>query len=204
MAKMTFNDFGQASDAAFMGDFGDREHIVAGGAQLDSTAQFTGAGEYTIKINDAAAHAGDTTVTVDALPVALPDNTELNFGGVILKLNGAKAAGQTSLTVDALAGEIADDAEASYDATADSRLVLSGTLVGRTYTEQQAGDPFGPAGDSDDEVFIVIGDVDLEQSNDCDLVRHGSLIKTNFLPSFAGASSTVKAKLQAQYELIVG
>lgn len=204
MAKMTFTDFGQATSKAFMGDVESRDHVLPAGGQLDSTAQFVGAGEYTIKINDAAAHAGDTTVGVDALPVALPDNTELNFSGVIVKLNGAANAGATSLTVDALAGEIADDATASYDNTADSRIVAAGTLLGRTNAEVLAGDPWGPFGDSDDEIYILLDDVDLNESADCNVVRHGSVIKQNFLPSWAGSSSAAKTKLYANYTIIKG
>lgn len=204
MASLKFTDFGQASGAAFMGDIGDREHILPGGAQLDAAALYSSEGTYTIKVNDAAAHAGDTALGVDALPVALPDNTELNFGGVIVKLNGANAAGQTSLVVDALAGEIADDATATYDSTPDSDIVLAGALVGRTNAERLAGDPFGPFGDSDDEIYIVADDVDLTETNDCNLVRHGSMIKYNFLNSWTGASSTAKTKLYDSYEIVKG
>jgi hypothetical protein len=187
-----------------MGDYGNREHIVAGGAKLDSSAQFGGAGEYTIKVNDADVNAGETSITVDALPVALPDGTELNFDGVVATLSADASAGATSITVDALAGDIANDAEASYDATADSRVVVAGTLVGRTIAERNSGDDFGPAADADDEVFIVLNDVDLDKTDDVDLVRHGSLIKTNFLPSYSGASSTLKTKLEAAYQLVLG
>ena len=204
MAKIEFNDYGNASTAAFLGDFGSREHILAGGAQLDADAVYSGEDAYTIKINDAAATQGDTTITVDALPVALPDNAELKFGSVTVTLNGAKAAGQTSLTVDALGGDIADDATAIYDASPTSNVVVSGTIVGRTIAERNAGDPFGPAADADDEVFITVADVDLDKTTDVDLVRHGSLIKTNFLPAYAAASSTVKTKLEAAYQLILG
>lgn len=204
MAKIEFNDYGNASTAAFLGDFGSREHILAGGAQLDADAVYSGEDAYTIQINDAAATQGDTTITVDALPVALPDNAELTFGSVTVRLNGAKAAGQTSLTVDALGGDIADDATAIYDASPTSNVVVSGTIVGRTIAERNAGDPFGPAADADDEVFITVADVDLDKTTDVDLVRHGSLIKTNFLPAYAAASSTVKTKLEAAYQLILG
>lgn len=202
MASLKFTDFGQATGAAFMGDLGDREHIFGG--QLDKSANFLGAGVYTIKINDAAAAQGDTTITVDALPVALPDGAKLQFGSVIVTLNGAKAAGQTSLTVLALGGDIADDTEATYDTSADSNIALAGSVVGRTNAEAIAGTAFGPAGDSDDQVYILAEDVDLSVSGDCNLVRHGSLIKQNFLPTWSSLSSTVKGKIYSDYEVVKG
>ena len=128
---MTFTDYGQATQHAFMGDVTDRDHILPGGAQLAVAADWTG----------------------------LTDN-----------------------------------------------LVPAGTLVGRTIAEQQAGADFGPAADADDEVFIVHDPTYVGEGKDrgTNLVRHGSVIKSNFLPSFAGASATVKTKLQAAYTLIVG
>lgn len=204
MASMTFIDYGQASSSAFMGDIGDREHILPGGAQLDSAATYAGEGAYTIKLNDAAAAQGDTTITVDALPVALPDNAELRFGSVTVTLNGAKAAGQTSLTVDALGGDIADDTEAVYDTSAGTNIVVAGTLLGRTNVERLAGDGFGPFADADDEIYILAEDVDLDATTDCNLVRHGSMIKYDFLPSWTGSSATAKTKLYASYEIVKG
>lgn len=204
MASMTFTDYGQASSSAFMGDIGDREHILPGGAKLATGGVFAGAGEYTIKVDDADVNAGETSFGVDALPVALPSGTALNFGGVVATLSANAAAGATSLTVNALAGDIANDAEASYDATADTRIVLAGTLLGRTNAERLAGDPFGPFADADDEIYILAEDVDMDETNDANLVRHGSLIKYNFLPSWTGSSATAKTKLYAAYEIVKG
>ena len=201
---MTFIDYGQGTGTAFMGDIGYREHILPGGRQLAEAAEFAGAGEYTITVNDADVNAGETSITVVALPVALPDNTELNFGGVIAKLSANAVAGATSITVDALAGDIADASTASYDATEDARVVNAGTLLGRTTAEVLAGDPFGPFADADDEIYILAEDVNMEETNDCNVVRHGSMIKYNFLGSWTGASSAAKAALHDAYEIVKG
>lgn len=210
MAKMNFTDYGQASSAAFMGDFGDREHVLAGGAQLDSTATFAGTeGNYTIKVNDAAADAGDVALGVDALPVSIPAGTTLDFGGEFATVATTAAAGATSLAVEPLGEAIADDSEAIFDSLADTNIVPAGTLVGRTNAERLAGDPFGPAADADDEIYIMLHDVDLKDANeddrvDINLVRHGSLIKYNFLPSWDAASATLKGKLYTAYQIIKG
>ncbi len=83
-------------------------------------------------------------------------------------------------------------------------VVPAGTLVGRTNTEKLAGADFGVAGDADDEIFIVAEDVDLDRETGCNLVRHGSLIKYDFLPTFAAATVAVKGKLHEAYTLIKG
>lgn len=204
MAKFEFTDFGSASNKAFLGDNGDREHVLAGGMKIDTSAVYNAAGEYIIKLNDNAAAQGDTTITVDALPVALPDNAQLKFGSVTVQLNGAKAAGQTSLTVDALGGDIADDTEATYRVDSAHRVLPAGSVLGQTFTEKEAGTAIGPAADADDEVFITFNEVDLDKESDVDLVRHGTLIKVNFLPVWSGLSSTLKGKVRAQYQTVIG
>jgi hypothetical protein len=81
-------------------------------------------------------------------------------------------------------------------------VVPAGTLVGRTRAEQLAGAEFGPAADTDDEVYITSEDVDLDFGRGVNLVRHGSQIKHDLLPSYAAASAAVKTKVEAAYELV--
>ena len=206
MAKMQFTDFGQTTSLAFMGDVSNRDHILPGGAMLDASAFGGNPGVVNVKVNDADVNAGETSFGVDALPGAIPSGTILEFSdGSFAELSANAAEGATTLTVVALTHDIADDATASYDPDPDFDLVAAGTLVGRTFAEQQSGDPFGPYADSDDEIYIVADETDVSDGDaGTNLVRHGSLIKTNFLPSWAGASSAAKADLQAAYELIVG
>lgn len=200
MARFEFTDLSRSLNAAFLGDFGDREHILAGGVKL--AGAFTTEGEYVVQANGAAA-AGATSLTVDALPVAIPSGTELRFGNVVAVVGADAAAGATSLTVGALGGAVADNAQAIYDAEG-SNVLPAGSLVGRTFAEQAAGDPFGAAADADDEVFFTLRDVDLDETDEVELVRHGTLIKINFVPNWDGVSSALKAKVRASYQTILG
>lgn len=71
----------------------------------------------TIKANGAALAAA-TSITVDALTVALPKGTVLVFGvGEFAKLTAAAAVGATSITVEALVSGIEDNDEAIYAGT---------------------------------------------------------------------------------------
>lgn len=85
-------------------------------------------------------------------------------------------------------------------------IVPAGTLVGRTNAEKLAGADFGPAADADDEVFIVFDETDVSAGKDrgTNLYRHGSQVKYNFLPSWAGASDALKTKLHASYQIVAG
>jgi hypothetical protein len=202
MAQITYNDYGQAASKAFMGDFENRDHILPGGGQLSADG-WTAEGEVLVKLS-AAAVATATSLAVDALSGAIPDNTLLDFGGQQARVNGAVAAGATSITVDALAANIADNAEATYDPAPTQDVLPAGTLVGRTNAEKLAGDDYGPAADADDEVYIITDEVDMSGDRGCNLLRHGSVVKYNFLPSWEGASSALKTKLHTLYTLIEG
>lgn len=71
----------------------------------------------------------------------------------------------------------------AFTETDGVRFIPSGTLVGRTIAERDAGDAFGPYTAGDDEVYLLIYDVtDANQNPEAELYRHGSLVKENFLP----------------------
>lgn len=62
----------------------------------------------------ASAASGATSITVTALPNAIPSGTVLNFGGVPATLTADAASGATTLAVSALSGAIASGATATY------------------------------------------------------------------------------------------
>jgi 3D (Asp-Asp-Asp) domain-containing protein len=85
-----------------------------------------------VTINDAGAAIGDTSITVDALPVAILAGTFLNFGTyapVTVTVNDADVnAGETSITVAALSGPI----------PAGTRLEFTGAGAGYAQTTADA------------------------------------------------------------------
>src|SRR5829696_2055254 len=87
--------------AAWIGDYLDREHLVAGGARLDP-AQFEDSEAVRVTVGAAAA-AGATSITVTALAAAIPAGTVLDFGGdEFARTTAAAAAGATTIAVAAL------------------------------------------------------------------------------------------------------
>jgi len=200
MARIVTEPTSQTSARAWIGDFLDREHLIPGGAKLDA-AQF--AGERAVKpvVGVAGAAQGATSVPVAALTGAIPSGTVLDFGGAkFARLTAAAAAGATSLTVTALVTALVSGDTATYLPAGAFKTVPSGTVLGRTIAERDANTGYGPAGDADDEVYILAFDVvDATVNNDVTLYRPGSLVKDNLLPGFAALSSTVKGKLRAAY-----
>jgi len=71
--------------------------------------------EVLVTVNDADVNAGETSITVVALPGAIPSGTVLQFSdGTSATLTASAAAGATSLTVAALAADIADASTATF------------------------------------------------------------------------------------------
>ncbi|WP_143467743.1 hypothetical protein [Leptolyngbya ohadii] len=83
-------------------------------------------------------------------------------------------------------------------------VVPSGTLLGRTYTERAAGTGFGPALETDDEIFIVAFQVERgEIDAGVTFVRHQRLVYENKLPGWDGFDADTKAKVRSLYQCIV-
>lgn len=190
---------------AWAGDFGNREHLVPGGARVDAAQWVTTT--YTITAPDGAA-ASATDIVVTATLVALPSGTVLDFTGTgeLAKLSAAAALGATTLYVVALDAAIESGDTAPFVVTdAVPVTVANGTVIGRTFAEREAGTHFGPAVAGDDEIYLVWQDVyDASINPDVELYRHGSIVKENFVPGWAGLAAGVIAKLRVLYECTTG
>ena len=200
MAGITTGAVQETVNRGWIGDFLDRRALIPGGAKLDA-AQFAGERAVRATVGVAGAAQGATTVPVAALSAAIPSGTVLDFGGAkFARTTAAAAAAATSLTVAALPTALVSGDAATYVPVGAMKTVPSGTVLGRTYTERDASTPFGPAADADDEVYLLVFDVtDATRNNDVTLYRPGGLVKENLLATFAGLSSTLKAKIRATY-----
>jgi hypothetical protein len=187
------------------GDYMNREHMIPGGGRVDAAQWATVT--YTVKLAATAAAAAVALVT-DALPIAIPAGTTLDFAGAggFALTTVLAAAGATSITVEALDAEILNDAEAPFVVTDPVPVTIaSGTLIGRTHTERLAGTNFGPADSADDEFYVVCFAVyDAAINPDVELYRPPSVVKENFLPEWASLSAGMKTKLRATYQCVTG
>jgi len=195
----------QITPAAWAGDFRDRDHLIPGGAKLDA-AQFNDTDAAVVVVGAAGAAGGATSVPVGALANPIPNGTVLNFGtNKFATLNAAAAAGATSLTTLAIPTALVSGDTATYGGVGTVKTVPSGTAVGRTIAERDAGTAYGPAGASDDEVYLLAFDVyDVTVNADCELYRPNSIVKETFVPGFAALASGVKTKLRAAYVCTTG
>lgn len=205
MARVEFSNWAPTLQAAWQGDFCDREHLRPGGARLDA-AQFNDVGAVVVTA-PAGAAAGATSIVVSALSGAIPAGTVLDFTGTgeITRTTALAAAGATSIAVEALDAAVEAGDTAVYAGTSRLKTVVSGTVVGRTFAERDAHTGYGPAADADDEIFLLAFDVtDALTNPDCELYEWGSRVKENFVPGFAGLSATVKAFLRTKYRCTIG
>jgi len=172
-------------------------------------SQFTDQGGILVTTSAIAA-IGATSVAVTALPDAIPAGTFLYFGaagsGKIAYVTAAAAKGATALTVEALVVALASG-DTAILSRYGRKFLPSGTLLGRTYTERDAGTGFGPAATSDDEFGLLLFDKeDLVRYPDIELLRPnaGVTVAENFLPGWSGLSSGLKAVVRARWNTITG
>jgi hypothetical protein len=204
MARIVDNTANTLSSAVWAGDFLGREHLVPGGARLDA-AQFYRTDSVVATVGVAGAAQGATSVPVAALTGAIPSGTVLDFGGAkFARLTAAAAAGATSLTVAALPTALVSTDTARYTGVG-VRDVPSGTLLGRTVTEREAGTGYGPWASGDDEVYLLAFDVtDPSINADCELYRNFGIVKENLLPGWANYTSGMKTALRGAYRCTTG
>lgn len=206
------------------GDFGGREHILPVPAKLDPTQFQDGAGIQVVA--SGAAAQGATSIPVNALALAtlastvviaqgnvlIPNGTVLDFGGAkFARLTADALNGATALTVSALVTALAGGETADYQKFGTEE-VPSGTPVGRTYAQRDAGGLFLPADPANhDEIYLTCFEVrDARFNNDIELYRPGGLVKENYLPNYAtvlapgGTASTLLTKLRTIYRCIKG
>jgi hypothetical protein len=109
------------------------------------------------------------------------------------------------LTVDELQFALATNDTATYAGTTGVKNIPSGTPIGRTIAERDAGTAYGPAVSTDDEIFLIAFDVtDANVNADVELYRGGSIVKETFVPGWAGFAANLKTALRAKYQCTVG
>lgn len=184
MAKITYATPQSGVSLPWVGDELNRDHVLPGGVVLQEAA-FEPVGNVDATLTAAAA-IGATSLSVSALSGAIPAGTNLYFGeaGEFARLTADAAEGATSLTVEALVNALELGDTATYTGMNGRRYAESGSLLGRTYAERDAGTAFGPYAAGDDEVYLLLYDVyDVTENPEATVYRHGSLVYEDKLPA---------------------
>ncbi|NES64675.1 MAG: hypothetical protein F6K24_05145 [Okeania sp. SIO2D1] len=116
----------------------------------------------------------------------------------------------TNITDDrtTIPGGISLDAAAfPIDAETNKKSVKSGTIVGRTFAEQENGDGYGPVADGDEDVTILFDykeDVDKDPYGAAMLPGAGITIYYNFLPDdqWTNLSDATKTLLREKFNML--
>lgn len=183
--------------------------LVPGGGHLNALA-FTSSSNATPVTLTAAAAAAATSITVSAIASPIPSGTILDFvgAGKFAKLTAAAAKGATTLTVEALPQALVVNDVAYYSAKSDILYIQSGTLVGRTYAERDAGIGYGPADvATDEEIHLLMFEVhNALTDNECELYmsRGANVVYVNFLPGWATLPTATKTWIRGAYTCLTG
>lgn len=178
--------------------------LVPAGTQAE-IGEFSYTDAQTLTLSGTAtAGAGVTLTLTQSLKSDILKGVILNFGsGKLFTLEQRANRGATTL-VGTLAADTANNDSYAYPGSSGRTVVPSGTLVGRTYVERDAGTGFGIADvANDDEIFIVAFQNEyLEQNAGITLLRHDAHVYENKLPGWADMSSAEQAKIRELYDCL--
>lgn len=193
------------------GDFGSRDYVLPGGVKL-RPEQFAPGDSIFVDVAVAGAALNATSVPIIALTspdgrpagsIAIPRYTTLFFSATKqVTLTDDAKVGDVTLTVEPIPVALVD-ADTTFYGGRGPKRVASGTILGRTIAERDAGQGYGPAADTDDvgEIFLLLWDVDdVDRVDEGELYRPGGVVYENFLASFAAASATIKAAIRTRYQ----
>lgn len=185
----------------WMADYGDRESLYPFPLRLDY-AQFVAANIVAVTATAAAQNA--ETVTVTALTGDIPEGTVLYFTSTkIAILTKTALKGETVINVRPLPTALAGGEVYNY--VPRVLYIPSGTFVGRTLAERDAGTLYGPWTSGDDEAFLIAFDItDMMDNTDAVAYRRGKVVRENYLPGWAALAGGTKTAIRAAYQCVVG
>ncbi len=207
--------FEQNIRPGFVGDFLNREHVLPGGVKLNAST-FTGSDDIRVEVTAAVA-ANATTVPVVALSRDIPTDTTVMFGapadGKFARLSEESPTGDNSLVTYPVPKDLAVGDVGYYSPPGTTKRIPAGTPVkiSNTVLESSAASGAlwssagnGIAAGTNDIVRILAYDVqDVEDNNDGDLLRKGTLLRVNHM-YWDTLDATVKAKTRVDYDVTVG
>lgn len=184
---------------AWAGDGLNPKTILPGGIKLEA-AQFTSA-ELTIA---AIAAVDATSITLSSgLTREINPGDVIDFGGKkFARATVLAPVGATTVSVSPLPTALAIGDTGNFSGL---KFIISGTLVGRTFAERDAGTGFGPAASTDDEIFLLAFDVpDAIQNPFGAVYRHTCLVFENYLPGWTPMSTDLKTAIRNRYQCMLG
>jgi hypothetical protein len=179
--------------------------LIPGGARLNAI-EFPYSDGQTVTLAPGAVTAGANKTLTLANPLAsdVPAGYVLNFGaGEFATLKAIANKNTSTLTVD-LAADIEGGEIAQFMGISGRKPIQSGVLVGRTYVERDANQPFGVADvATDNEIYLLaFGVEDALIKPDATLLRHNTLIYEDKIPGWATMSVAQKAAIRDRYQCI--
>jgi hypothetical protein len=202
MAQVTWSSFSFAL-AAFAAEPFEAGKLIPGGVRLNAI-EFPYSDGQTITLAAGAVTAGANKTLNLTTPLTsdIPAGYVLNFGaGEFATLKAIAKKNDTTLTVD-LAADVEGGETAQFMGVSGRKPIAAGALVGRTYAERDAAQPFGVADvATDDEIYLTaFGVEDATIKPDATLLRPQTLIYEDKIPGWATFSAAQKAAIRDRYQ----
>jgi hypothetical protein len=145
------------------------------------------------------------SLTVTALTDAIPAGTQLRFAaGKYAYTSAAAAKGATAVPVEAIPVAIANG-DVAYYKTRKEVHIPGGTAIGRTIAERDAKAAFGPAVNTDDEIYLIMEDIpDASRDANCSLLANGEMVRENYLPDWTNWAALLKTAIRTKYQCTIG
>lgn len=152
----------------------------------------------------AIAAVDDTSITLSSgLTREIQQGEVIDFGGKkFARATALAPVGATTVSVSPLPTALAIGDTGNFSGL---KFIISGTLVGRTFAERDAGTGYGPAVSTDDEIFLLAFDVpDAVQNPFGAVYRHTCLVFENYLPEWTAMSTDLKTAIRNRYQCMLG
>ncbi len=204
MAKMAFEIDKSYMRPAWPAEAIGPQNMVAGGAKVVPSG-FPSSDSFTVTVTAAETASATATIAVSALKGQVAKGYTLNFGsGKYATLNAIALKG--AINIDAnLAANLIGTETYLYPGTSGIKFIPAGTFVSRTFAERDAGIGFHKAVATDHEFYLLAFDTpDASVNPDCELLRHGALVRDHLLPGWTDLAANIQALIRANYECVRG
>lgn len=180
------------------------QNMIPGGGQIVPIG-FPSSDSFTVTVTAAEIASTLASIAVAELSEEIASGYTLNFGGgKYATLNAIAMSGATNLDAN-LALALVGTETYLYPGTSGTKFIPAGTFVSRTFIERDAGIGFHKAVATDDEFYLLAFDTpDASINPDCELLRHGTLVRDHLLPGWTELAPNIQALIRILYQCVRG
>lgn len=204
---VTFTSYQRVAPAWLGSRISDSKVVIPGGIQINPVG-LPREDRVVFTTTAAAVTTGSAKTVAFTAPLsgAIPAGTVFDLGGgKFLTMPTGAAEGATQITDGVVSGVALAGGETGTYQGVGKTMLLSGTFLGRTLAERDAGTGYGAAATTDEQFTVLLYDTDLAMEDVAAGVQPlaGNILYENFMPGFDALSADLKTKLRSLYTCLV-